>query len=396
MLEQVDPDSDIVVINTCAVTHEAERQSRQAVRKAIRENSDAKIIVTGCAAKTSYDYFSSLDGIDKVVQNDKKGELSAYISGQHSESPSTDVDHSAIFQGKIRAFLQIQNGCDNWCTYCIVPATRGPTKSLPIKDILHRVETLLMAGCKEIVLSGIDITSYGKDLDGPVLADVIETTLRIFPEMRRLRISSLDPHGVDARLRDLFIGEDRIMPHFHFSIQSGDDVVLKAMKRRHVRDDVIDLCRYLLDRRPCIVLGCDLITGFPTETDAMFQHTLDLVDESGLTLLHVFPYSPRSGTVAARMIQNQRVTILERAKELRTKAHEVQQKLFKSMVGTTVRGIIEECSDESAYGKTDSFIPLRLVNTNTSHVMPGSIVNTLITGVTENGLIGYIPSLSQL
>jgi threonylcarbamoyladenosine tRNA methylthiotransferase MtaB len=388
MLEQAAPDSDIIVINTCAVTHEAERQSRQAVRKAIKEHSGAKIIVTGCAAKTSYDYFSSLDGIHKVVQNDEKGDISAYITGQHDQSPSTDVDHSAIFQGKIRAFLQIQNGCDNWCTYCIVPSTRGSTKSLPIKDILNRVEELLVAGCKEVVLSGIDITSYGKDLDGPVLADVIEATLRTFPEMHRLRISSLDPHGVDARLSELFIGEHRIMPHLHLSIQSGDDAVLKAMRRRHSRSDVINLCRYLLEHRPNIILGCDLIAGFPTETSSMFQNTLSLVDEAGLTLLHVFPYSPRDGTVAARMIQNPRVLILERAKELRAKAHEIKQKFFEHMVGTTVRGIIEECSDKSAYGKTDSFIPLQMVNIDTTKATSGDVVNVEVTGFTEDGLIG--------
>jgi threonylcarbamoyladenosine tRNA methylthiotransferase MtaB len=388
ILERAAPDSDIVVINTCAVTHEAERQSRQAVRKAIRENDGAKIIVTGCAAKTSYDYFSSLDGIHKVVQNDEKADISAYITCQHSDGTSSpDVDHSALFHGKIRAFLQIQNGCDNWCTYCIVPVTRGPTKSLPLRDILNRIETLLMAGCREIVLSGIDITSYGKDLEGPVLADVIEAVLQAFPEMDRLRISSLDPHGVDARLRDLFVGEARVMPHLHLSIQSGDDTVLKAMRRRHTRGDVIDLCRYLLDHRPGLVLGCDLIAGFPTETDAMFQNTLNLVDEAGLTLLHVFPYSPRSGTVAARMIQNPRSTILERSKVLRVKADQVKSKLFESMVGATVRGIIEECSDGYAYGKTDSFIPLRLaVDTDAGKVSPGDVVSTSVTGFTEAGL----------
>jgi threonylcarbamoyladenosine tRNA methylthiotransferase MtaB len=388
MLERADSDSDIVVINTCAVTHEAERQSRQAVRKAIRENDGAKIIVTGCAAKTSYDYFSSLDGIHKVVQNDEKSDISAYVICQHSEGTSTSVDHSALFQDKIRAFLQIQNGCDNWCTYCIVPATRGPTKSLPIKDILNQVETLLMAGCKEIVLSGIDITSYGKDLDGPVLADVIEATLRAFPEMDRLRISSLDPHGVDTRLRDLFVGEGRVMPHLHLSIQSGDDVVLRAMRRRHTRDNVIDLCQHLLDHRSDLVLGCDMITGFPTETDSMFQNTLNLIDEARLTLLHVFPYSPRSGTAAARMIQNPRPIILERAKELRAKATQVKQKLFESMVGMTVRGIVEECHGELAYGKTDSFIPLRLTKTDASPIMPGDIVSASVTDFTEDGLKG--------
>ncbi|MDR1365026.1 MAG: tRNA (N(6)-L-threonylcarbamoyladenosine(37)-C(2))-methylthiotransferase MtaB [Holosporales bacterium] len=389
-LNAAKPERDVVVINTCAVTREAERQSRQAVRKAIRENKGADIIVTGCAVKTSYDYFKSLDGVCSVVPNDEKNAISSRIPRQFSVASTTDVDHGALFRDKIRAFLQIQNGCDNWCSYCIVPITRGASRSLPVGDILRRVESLLTTDCKEIVLSGIDITSYGKELNGPCqdLADVIEAILSAFPEVTRLRISSLDPHGVDERLQDLFVKESRIMPHFHLSIQSGDNSVLKAMKRRHTRDDVVSLCQYLLNRRAGVVLGGDLIAGFPTETDAMFQNTLNLIDDANLTLAHVFPYSPRSGTVAANMIQNHKSVIAERAKTLRDKAHASKQKLFESLTGSTVSGIVEECTDEIAYGKTDSFIPLQLIRPPSIKVRPGDLVSADIVRFTDDWLVG--------
>ncbi|MDR1333304.1 MAG: tRNA (N(6)-L-threonylcarbamoyladenosine(37)-C(2))-methylthiotransferase MtaB [Holosporales bacterium] len=392
MLEEAKADSDIVVINTCSVTHEAERQSRQAVRKAIRENRSAKIIVTGCAAKTSYEYFKALDGVHKIIQNDEKLDIGSYATVVHpddnDDNPTESAARNPIFRDRIRAFLQIQNGCDNYCTYCIVPITRGPPRSLPIKDIMLQIEASLVAGCKEIVLSGIDITSYGRDLAGPVLADVIETVLKEFPDVTRLRISSLDPHGIDNRLLGLFTGESRIMPHLHLSIQSGDDTVLTSMRRRHTRDDVITLCQKILDLRPDVVLGCDLIAGFPAETEAMFQNTMSLVDEAHLTLLHVFPYSPRTGTAAANMIQLPREVVLKRAEILREKAIAVKHKLFKTLVGTTVRGILEKFADGIWYGKTDSFIPFRFSQLSHQQLSPGSVITALVTGFNDQeGLV---------
>lgn len=367
MIKGLEPDSDVVVINTCSVTHEAERQSKQAVRKAIRENSGAKIIVTGCAAKTSAEYFENLEGVFKVIQNDDKDNIHSYTSVSQNASKinfddsAIDEEGDPLFKNKARVFMQIQNGCDHFCTYCIVPFTRGRSKSLSLEAILKRVEYFSDHGFKEIVLSGIDITSYGKDLENNIeFADVLESILKNFPDQKRIRISSIDPKGVNERLFDILATEKRIMPHFHLSIQSGDNDVLKAMRRRHSREDVINFCNKLHDIRPDIVFGSDFIAGFPTETQAMFENTLKIIDEANLSLMHVFPYSPRSGTVASNMIQLPKNVILERAKILREKAQDAKLKLLKNMVGKKVSGIVEKYADGISFGKTDSFIPFSI------------------------------------
>ncbi|MBQ7524548.1 MAG: tRNA (N(6)-L-threonylcarbamoyladenosine(37)-C(2))-methylthiotransferase MtaB [Alphaproteobacteria bacterium] len=361
ILNSLSPVDDVIVINTCSVTHEAERQSKQAVRKAIRENPQAKIIVTGCAAKTSAQYFRDLDGVFAVVQNDAKSDVNSYLSlphaatAAHFDSDAIVDEDDQLFQNRARAFLQIQNGCDHFCSYCIVPFTRGRARSLPLNVILRRIDHLLSLGFKEIVLSGIDITSYNSDgLDFP---GVIQAILAKFPALLRLRISSLDPARIDARLLELLTTEARIMPHFHLSIQSGDNDVLRAMRRRHTREQVIDTCTRILSRRPGVILGADLIAGFPSETDAAFENTLRLIDDAHISLLHVFPYSPRSGTIAAQMLQLPRVTILNRAKMLRKKAVEVKKRLLNSLVGTHISGIVEYNENGFSYGKTDNFLP---------------------------------------
>ncbi|MDR0942639.1 MAG: tRNA (N(6)-L-threonylcarbamoyladenosine(37)-C(2))-methylthiotransferase MtaB [Holosporales bacterium] len=361
IITNLEPNSDIVVINTCSVTHEAERQSRQFVRKAIRENKGAKIIVTGCAAKTSFDYFKNLEGVFKVVQNDEKDNIEPYLDIPHNSDKIKPLANGEdFFQGRVRAFLEIQNGCNHFCAYCIVPFTRGRSRSFPIEEILKKVGSFIKSGIKEITLSGIDITSYGLDIGGNIeLADVIESIFKTYPDFKRLRISSVDPAAISDRLLNLFINEKRILPHFHLSIQSGDNDVLKAMRRRHTREDVIKICRKIKEARKEAVFGCDLLVGFPTETKEMFQNTLTLIDEANLSLAHAFAYSLRPGTVAASMIQHPRDVILKRGKLLRKKAKEARLKLFSSLVGTNMPVIIESSKDGVFYGKTDSFIPFR-------------------------------------
>ena len=346
------PEEDFVIVNTCAVTHEAERQSKQAVRKAIRENPNAKIIVTGCAVKTASNYFDNLSGIFKIIPNEEKAAFN---------DTNLNEEEDPLFKNKARVFLQIQNGCDHFCTYCIVPYTRGRSQSQSLESILKKIEYFDNNGFKEIVLSGIDITSYGKDLDESLeLADVLESILKNYPNQKRIRISSIDPDGISERLFELFANEKRITPHFHLSIQSGDNDVLRSMRRRHSREDVIEFCARLRNLRPDVVFGCDFIAGFPTETNAMFENTLKLIDEAGLSLMHVFPFSPRSGTMAANMIQLPKSAILERAKILRLKSDEAKKKLLYSMIGKCTNCIIEKTVDGVSYGKTDSFIPVSI------------------------------------
>lgn len=358
IVEKLFPTNDVVIINTCAVTHEAERQSKQAVRKAIRENQGANIIVTGCATVTAKGYFDELEAV-KIIDNDQKNNPNAYCGVPHASNTvdfaeEIDEESEEFFANRARAFLQIQNGCDNFCTYCIVPYTRGRAQSLPLNGILRRINHFISIGFKEVVLSGIDITSY--KMDNTTLADVVKKIINE-TSLERLRISSLDPAGIDERLLDIIINEPRIMPHFHLSIQSGDNSVLRAMRRRHTREEVVKLCNNILSIRPDVVFGSDFIAGFPMETEAMFESTLKLIDEAHLSLMHVFPFSPRSGTVAAKMIQLPRKIIHERAARLRDKSQQARENLFQSLVGKFVSGMVEKSENGITYGKTNSFIP---------------------------------------
>ena len=359
IVERLNPDNDVVIINTCAVTHEAERQSKQAVRKAIRENAGATVVVTGCATVADTKYFDELSNVT-VIRNGGKTDINEYLGISHNaditefDCDNIVDDSDELFQNRVRAFLPIQNGCNNFCTYCIVPYTRGRSKSLPLDAIIRKITHLISIGFKEIVLSGIDITSYR--YEGLTLADVISKILSE-TSLERLRITSLDPAGIDNKLVDIITNEDRIMPHFHLSIQSGDNDVLKAMRRRHTREDVIKLCNNILDKRPDVVFGSDFIAGFPAETDDMFENTIKFVDEAHISLLHVFPFSPRSGTVAAKMIQLPSKTIHMRAKLLRAKSQKVKEQLLKSFINKRVTGMIEKSENGTSYGKTDSFIP---------------------------------------
>jgi threonylcarbamoyladenosine tRNA methylthiotransferase MtaB len=366
IMRELDSGSDVVLVNTCSVTQEAERQSKQAVRKAIRENEGAKIIVTGCAAKTSKDYFEKLEGVSYIIQNDDKENFNEYKRALSCNNDSSDIDifvrgENVLFKNKIRAFLQVQNGCDNFCTYCIVPFTRGRSRSLHLDDVIRRFGYFVRHGFKEIVLSGINITSYGRDLGAEYsLANLLKRLLSEYPSYDRIRISSIDPRDIDENLLDIMVFEPRIMPHFHLSIQSGDNETLRMMKRGHTREDVLRLCDSLKNKSENVTIGADLLVGLPFETKTMFENTLKLIDESGLSLIHQFSYSPRNGTVAARMVQHPKSVILERGRILRDKAQSAKLKMFRKLIGGKVSGIVEKSESGYSYGKTDSFVPFKL------------------------------------
>ncbi|MGH6901211.1 MAG: tRNA (N(6)-L-threonylcarbamoyladenosine(37)-C(2))-methylthiotransferase MtaB, partial [Geminicoccaceae bacterium] len=318
---------DLVVVHTCAVTAEAERQARQAIRRARRARPKARIVVTGCSAQITPEAYAAMAEVDQVVGNRDK--LDASLWRELAARPRVvvrdimtvrEVAHHLVdgFDGRARAFVQVQQGCAHRCTFCIIPYGRGPSRSVPAGAVVDQTRRLVEAGYREVVLTGVDLTSYGRDLPGqPTLGQLVRRVLRLVPELPRLRLSSIDPAEVDRDLVELVATEPRLMPHLHLSVQAGDDLVLKRMKRRHRRSDVVELCARLRALRPDIAFGADLIAGFPTETEAMFARTLELVDDAGLCHLHVFPYSARRGTPAARMPQVQKALRHERAARLR-------------------------------------------------------------------------------
>ncbi len=387
---------DILVFNTCAVTKEAERQAKQAIRKARRENPHVKIVVTGCAAQTNPEGFQAMEEVDRVLGNEEKLHKHNFdFSGQTEKAIVNDifsVKETAAhlipgFDGKARAFIQVQNGCNHRCTFCIIPYGRGNSRSVPIGHIVEQTRLLVEHGYKEIVLTGVDITSYGEDLPGtPTLGQMTRRLLALVPGLQRLRISSIDSIEADEDLYRLIAEEPRLMPHFHLSLQAGDNLTLKRMKRRHLRDDAINICAKMRELRPDVVFGADLIAGFPTETDAMFENTLNIVRECGLTYLHVFPYSPRPGTPAARMPQVEKAVIKERAKRLREVGQRQQASYFSSLVGTTQRVLIENETN----ARTEHYAPVKLVS---GEYKPEHFYNVelmRITSATNDHVIGEI------
>ncbi len=359
--------SDTVVVNTCAVTAEAVRQARQAIRALRRDRPQAKIVVTGCAAQTEPQTFVAMPEPDRVLGNAEKlsaeGWALARASFALDDAPKAIVnDIMAVketaahlvdcFSGRTRAFVQVQNGCDHRCTFCIIPFGRGNSRSVPMGAVVEDVRHLVANNYCEIVLTGVDITSYGADLPGaPKLGALVKQILKHVPELKRLRLSSIDSVEADRDLLDALATEARLMPHLHMSLQSGDDLILKRMKRRHLRGDAIALCAQIRRLRPDTVLGADLIAGFPTETEAMFQRTLDLVEECGLTHLHVFPFSPRPGTPAARMPQLDRDVVKDRARRLRARGAAALRRHLDAEVGAT-RRVLAESRDS---GHTEHF-----------------------------------------
>jgi threonylcarbamoyladenosine tRNA methylthiotransferase MtaB len=356
--------SDAIIFNTCAVTAEAVRQSRQAIRKARREHPHARIIVTGCAAQTEPATYAGMAEVDAVLGNTQKLETRSYFDlGERvrvndimsvKETAAQFVDS---FDGRSRAFLQVQNGCDHRCTFCIIPYGRGNSRSVAMGAVIEEARRLSGKGFVEIVLTGVDLTSYGADLPGkPTLGTLVRKILKLVPEVRRLRISSIDSIEADGELMRAIAEEERLMPHFHLSAQSGDDMILKRMKRRHARSDTIAFCDAVRRLRPEAAFGADLIAGFPTETEEMFENSLKLIDDAGLSFLHVFPFSARKFTPAARMPQLDRGRVKERAARLRAKGAEALDRRLASLIGTRQSVLMEK----SGIGHTPCFAPVKV------------------------------------
>ena len=369
--------SDTVVVNTCAVTAEAVRQARQTVRALRRERPQANIVVTGCAAQTEPQTFAAMAEADRVLGNAEKLDAAAWVLPQSGGQRTAVGDIMAVkqaaahlidtFSARTRAFVQVQNGCDHRCTFCIIPFGRGNSRSVPMDAVVADVRRLVERGYLEVVLTGVDITSYGTDLSGaPALGALVTRILKDVPELKRLRLSSIDSVEADRDLLDAFADDERLMPHLHLSLQSGDDLILKRMKRRHLRGDAIAFCEEVRRLRPDTVFGADLIAGFPTESDAMFQNSLALVGECGLTHLHVFPFSPRPGTPAARMPQVARDVVKERARRLRERGARALQSHLDAEIGAT-RHVLTESHE---IGRTAQFTKVKLAQP----VDPGQIV----------------------
>ncbi len=370
---------DAVIFNTCAVTAEAVRQAKQAIRRVRREKPETRIVVTGCAAQTEAKTFAGMPEVDRVIGNEEKFDARVWaasdkvavsdIMAVKTMRPHA-VDH---IEGHTRAFVQVQNGCDHRCTFCAIPFGRGNSRSLPVNDVLLQAQRLVANGYREIVLTGVDITSYGSDLPGsPRLGALVKRILRNVPELARLRLSSIDSVEVDADLLDALASEPRLMPHLHLSLQAGDDLILKRMKRRHSRADAIAFCEQVRRLRPDVIFGADIIAGFPTESDEMFARSLDLVDQCGLTQLHVFPFSPRPGTPAARMPQLDRSIVKERARRLREKGETALRGHLDLEVGARRRVLAEA----GGLARTEQFMPVRL----STPVKPGVILDVTMTG----------------
>jgi threonylcarbamoyladenosine tRNA methylthiotransferase MtaB len=365
---------DAIVVNTCAVTAEAVRQAKQTIRRLKREQPDARIVVTGCAAQTEANTFATMSEVDRIVGNDEKFNVKSWTTGEKIVVSDimlvkTMRPHAIdSIEGRARAFVQVQNGCDHRCTFCIIPFGRGNSRSLPMDDVVAQARRLVANGYREIVLTGVDITSYGADLaDAPRLGTLVKRLLKAVPDLTRLRLSSIDSVEVDFDLLDALGEEPRLMPHLHLSLQAGDDLILKRMKRRHSRGDAIALCEQVRRLRPDVVFGADIIAGFPTEEEDMFARSLDLVDACGLTQLHVFPFSPRPGTPAARMPQVDRAIVKDRARRLREKGDEALRHHLDREIGAR-RCVLAE---SRALGRTEQFMPVRLA----TPLEPGVIVD---------------------
>jgi threonylcarbamoyladenosine tRNA methylthiotransferase MtaB len=374
--------NNAILVNTCAVTGEAVRQARQAIRKARRDHPHARIIVTGCAAQTEAATFAGMDEVDAVLGNEEKLRAASYRKlpdfGVSAEEKIRVNDIMAVresapqmvdaIEGRARAFVQVQNGCDHRCTFCIIPFGRGNSRSVPMGAVVDQVRRLVDNGYLEVVVTGVDATSYGADLPGaPTLGRLVRTILDQVPDLARLRLSSIDSIEADDHLMRLIADEPRFMPHLHLSLQHGDDMILKRMKRRHLRADAVRFCEEVRRLRPDVAFGADIIAGFPTESEAMFDNALSMVDACGLSHLHVFPYSPREGTPAARMPQLDRGLIKERAARLRARGESAYAAHLASMVGSPQRLLIEK----PGLGRTENFTLTRYLGPDTD---PGTIV----------------------
>ncbi|WP_322990305.1 tRNA (N(6)-L-threonylcarbamoyladenosine(37)-C(2))-methylthiotransferase MtaB [Hoeflea sp.] len=388
--------NNAILVNTCAVTADAVRQARQSIRRARRDNPHARIVVSGCAAQTEPEIFAAMEEVDLVIGNGDKARAASYRSLPDfgvSESEKIRVNDIMSVRetapqmieaiaGQARAFVQVQNGCDHRCTFCVIPYGRGNSRSVPMGAVVTQIEKLVDNGYQEVVITGVDATSYGADLPGsPRLGTLAATILKQVPELKRLRLSSIDSIEVDATLMDLIANEPRFMPHLHLSLQHGDDLILKRMKRRHSRADAINFCRQVRDLRPGFAFGADLIAGFPTETEEMFARSLEMIDECGISFLHVFPYSPRDGTPAARMPQLDRGLIKNRAARLRAKGDVAHDAHLDAMVASaaTHSALVEY----SGVARTENFTPVVAQN-----APRGQMALIKVTGRDKDQLIG--------
>ncbi len=386
--------SDAVVINTCAVTAEAVRKARQEIRRLRRENPDAKLIVTGCAAQTEPETFAAMAEVDTVIGNTEKmspetwaGMAADFIGDtervQVNDIMSVTETANHLIDGfgtRSRAYVQVQNGCDHRCTFCIIPYGRGNSRSVPAGVVVDQIKRLVDQGYNEVVLTGVDLTSWGADLPAePKLGDLVMRILKLVPDLPRLRISSIDSIEVDENLMQAIATEPRLMPHLHLSLQHGDDLILKRMKRRHLRDDAIRFSEEARKLRPEMIFGADIIAGFPTETEAHFENSLKLVEDCALTWLHVFPYSPRQGTPAARMPQVNGKAIKDRARRLREAGDLAVERHLSAQVGRTHQVLLEAAD----MGRTEQF-------TEVSFATPqpvGQIVEVAISGHKRGQLV---------
>ena len=379
---------DAVIFNTCAVTAEAVRQSRQAIRKLKRERPDARILVTGCAAQVEAETYAAMPEVEAVIGNSEKLEARTYADFARgmeklrvndimsvTETAPQLVDH---FDGHTRAFLQVQNGCDHRCTFCIIPYARGNSRSVGMGAVVEEARRLTEKGYAEIVLTGVDLTSYGTDLPGkPGLSDLVARLLKLVPDIKRLRLSSIDSIEADETLLRLIGEEERLMPHFHLSAQSGDDMILKRMKRRHTRADTIAFTARVRALRPDAVFGADLIAGFPTESDAMFENSLRLIEDAGLSFLHVFPFSPRPGTPAAKMHRLPGDVVKARAAQLRQAGDQARTRHLQALIGQKKVLLMER----GGIGRAPCFTPARL-----DGATPGRFVTARLTGIDRDML----------
>ena len=385
--------SGALIVNTCAVTAEAVRQAKQAIRKAKRDNPARQIIVTGCAAQTDARAFGDMAEVDFVIGNADKMKAESYAPIAFGLPLNDKVQVNDIMSvretaghlidgmdGRARAFVQVQNGCDHRCTFCIIPYGRGPSRSVPMGAVVEQMKKLVGNGYRELVLTGVDITSYGADLPGqPSLGRLVQSILRHIPDLPRLRISSIDSIEADQALYDAIASDRRLMPHLHLSLQSGDDLILKRMKRRHLRADTLEFVAKVRALRPDMVFGADLIAGFPTETDEMFENSLKIVGEADLTYLHVFPFSPREGTPAARMPQVSRRVGKERAAKLRALGEQQYNRFIATRVGEIENVLVEH----DGLGRTEQFVPIAVPGHG-----PGEIAPVRVTSLSADGLIG--------
>ena len=383
---------DLIIVNSCAVTAEAVKQARKAIRQAARRRPGARIVVTGCAAQTEPQSFAAMPEVARVIGNADKGraELFGFERAATADIHVSDImavretaPHLAVaFAGHARAFVEVQNGCDHRCTFCVIPYGRGNSRSTPAGLVVERIKALVDAGHAEVVLTGVDLTSYGPDLPGaPTLGMLVERILAHVPQLRRLRLSSLDSVEIDDRLFALIAGEERIMPHLHLSLQAGDDMILKRMKRRHDRAHAVAMVERLKAARPEIAIGADLIAGFPTEDEAMAANTAALIDDCDIVFGHIFPYSPRAGTPAARMPQLDPATIRRRAAALRERAAARRAAWLGSLLGTCQAVLAER----GGAGHAANFARVRFEG---APPPPGRIISTIITGVEADGLKG--------